>query len=208
MRLAWILAGLSLSAAIGAAQGAPDVWGLELRGEAAQAQARLQQAAAAPQASAAAVRAWAEFLDRYRDPGARAAYGRLAQILERDRAASAEKIAVYRRLAALDLLAGDRDAATRDVASYTTAGGSGLTLAPVTPAAAGQQYIEIPGPLQSFARMAALAQDLKPDEILPALARNVVTNGYQAVNSAEGLDQTEYLKLTIRYLSQARELAK
>ena len=71
MRLAWILAGLSVSAAIGAAQGAPDVWGLELRGEAAQAQARLQQAAAAPQASAAAVRAWAEFLDRYRDPGAR-----------------------------------------------------------------------------------------------------------------------------------------
>ncbi|HEY6344666.1 MAG TPA: hypothetical protein VIY49_24490 [Bryobacteraceae bacterium] len=208
MRLAWILAGLSVSAAIGAAQGAPDVWGLELRGEAAQSQARLQQAAAAPQASAAAVRALAEFLDRYRDPGARAAYARLAQMLERDRAPSAEKTAVYRRLTALDLLAGNRDAAARDLASYTAAGGSGLTLAPVTLAAAPQAYMEIPGPLTSFSRMAALAQDLKPEEILPALARNVITNGYQAVSSAEGLDQTEYLKLTIRYLSQARELAK
>ena len=45
MRLAWILAGWSLSAAIGAAQGAPDVWGLELRGEAAQAQAASNSAA-------------------------------------------------------------------------------------------------------------------------------------------------------------------
>jgi len=134
MRLAWILAGWSLSAAIGAAQGAPDVWGLEVRGEAAQAQARLQQAAAAPQASAAAVRAWAEFLDRYRDPGARAAYARLAQMLERNGAPSGEKIAVYRRLAALDMLAGDHDAATRDVASYTAAGGSGLALPSPAPA--------------------------------------------------------------------------
>jgi len=43
---------------------------------------------------------------------------------------------------------------------------------------------------------------------MPALARNVVTNGYQAASSNEALEQTEYLKLVIRYLSQARELAK
>jgi hypothetical protein len=56
--------------------------------------------------------------------------------------------------------------------------------------------------------MAALSPDLHPEDLLPALARNVVTNGYQATSGAEGLDQTEYLKLVIRYLSQARELEK
>src|SRR5258707_13261711 len=43
---------------------------------------------------------------------------------------------------------------------------------------------------------------------MPALGRNVVTKGYQAASSNEALEQTEYLKLVIRYLSQARELAK
>ena len=47
-----------------------------------------------------------------------------------------------------------------------------------------------------------------PDSLLPALARNVVTNGYQASSNSEALDQTEYLKLLIRYVSQASELAK
>ena len=41
-----------------------------------------------------------------------------------------------------------------------------------------------------------------------SLARNIVTNGYQAVSGTETLDQTEYLKLVLRYLSQARELDK
>ena len=56
--------------------------------------------------------------------------------------------------------------------------------------------------------MAALSPDSDPDDILPALARNVVTNGYQASHSNEALEQTEYLKLVHRYLSQARELEK
>src|SRR5258707_14364236 len=43
---------------------------------------------------------------------------------------------------------------------------------------------------------------------MPALGRNVVTKGYQAASSNESLEQTEYLKLVIRYLSQARELTK
>jgi hypothetical protein len=55
--------------------------------------------------------------------------------------------------------------------------------------------------------MAAISQDVTSDELLPALARNVVTNGYKASSSNEALDQTEYLKLLIRYVSQARELA-
>ena len=68
--------------------------------------------------------------------------------------------------------------------------------------------ISIPGPLRSFARMAALSPDLSPDDLSSGLARNIVTNGYQASASSDSLDQTEYLKLVFRYMSQARELEK
>ena len=93
--------------------------------------------------------------------------------------------------------------------NIATAGGRDLNL-PAAPlhAAEKRQTIAIPGPLRSFARMAALAPETAPDEVLPALARNIVTNGYQAASSNEALEQTEYLKLVIRYLSQARELEK
>jgi len=53
--------------------------------------------------------------------------------------------------------------------------------------------------------MAALSPDLAPEELLPALARNVVTNGYEASGN-EALQQTEYLRLVVRYLAQAREI--
>ena len=109
------------------------------------------------------------------------------------------------------MLAGDR-AGRRDTSLeiYQSAGGSRHHPAP---SAAGRgradrQYVEIPGPLRSFGRMAAISRDFQPDDILPALARNVVTNGYQASHSNEALEQTEYLKLVHRYLSQARELEK
>src|SRR5215469_13148025 len=129
MRLAWVLVSLSLPASIGAAQSlAEEAWGLEVRGDAARAQARLQQAAAAPNAPPASIRAYAEFLDRYRDPGARPAYDRLAQALDRANAPAADRAAVYRRLAALDLAAGDREAAARDLEAHRAAGGAGLSL--------------------------------------------------------------------------------
>ena len=82
-----------------------------------------------------------------------------------------------------------------------------LALPPLRTAAA-PNYIEIPGPLRSFARMAALSPDLTPNDLLPALARNIITNGYRATTANEALEQTEYLKLVIRYLSQARELER
>ncbi len=71
-----------------------------------------------------------------------------------------------------------------------------------------RQYIKIPGPLRSFGRMAAISPESDPNEVLVSLARNVVTNGYQASHSNDALEQTEYLKLVNRYLSQARELEK
>ena len=51
--------------------------------------------------------------------------------------------------------------------------------------------------------MAAVSQDVTEEELLQALARSVVINGYHA-GRQEGLEPTEYLKLLTRYLSQAR----
>jgi hypothetical protein len=194
---------------ISAQDTAGETWQLESKGGAIEARDRLQKAAEATPPDAAALRAYAEFLDHHRDPGARAVYAKLDQSLARDRQRTPERTAVLRRLAILDLIAGDRDAALQHVKAYRDAGGAGLSLAQAPASeAVKENFIEIPGPLRSFARMAALSPDLRPEDLLTALARNVVTNGYQAASSNETLDQTEYLKLVVRYLSQARELAR
>jgi hypothetical protein len=135
-----------------------------------------------------ALAAYAESLDRGGDPAARQAYARLAEARKRagDTAGAA---AAARRLAVLGLLAGDRQAAGRDA-----------------PAAGQSSTATIPGPLRPFARMTAISSDGRPEDLLPALARNVVTGGYSVTQGAEAYEQTEYLKLVHRYLSQAREL--
>src|SRR5580693_1776845 len=177
-------------------------WQMETKGDAAGARELLERSA--QNGSADSLEAYAQYLDRHHDPAARELYEKLLKTVQgpqRERAAS--------RLVILDLVAGDRDAANRHLEQYRAAGGSSLSLpAPVTPAPESRQTVPIPGPLRSFARMAALSPDLGPDDVIPALARNVVTNGYQAASSNEALEQTEYLKLVIRYLSQARELEK
>src|SRR5579862_3305357 len=58
----------------------------------------------------------------------------------------------------------------------------------------------IPGPLRSFLRMAAISQQVSPDEVLPLLARNIVVSGYQ------GNKPTQFLILINWYIDQAREL--
>jgi len=188
---------------------AAEAWQLEMKGDAAEARANLQKAAEAAPNDAAALRAYAEFLDRHRDPAAREVYGKLDAALARANGPREQRAAVARREAILDLLAGDENSAAKHLETYRSMGGSGLTMP--TPQATRkpvQSYIEIPGPLRSFARMAALSPELQPDDLLVALARNVVTNGYQAASSNEALEQTEYLKLVVRYLSQARELER
>jgi hypothetical protein len=163
----------------------------------------LAKDAAAHPDSVPALTAYAEFLDRYGDPESRAAYGKLLAALRKS-GEGARTAAVARRLAALDLAAGDRAAAARDL----EAAGATLSSAPTASVAVSTATISIPGPRRSFARMAAISSDAAPEDILPALARNIVTNGYQASHSNDALEQTEYLKLVHRYLSQARELAK
>jgi hypothetical protein len=186
---------------------AAEAWQLESKGAGADAQEQLAKAAAAHPNDPAILRAYAEFLDRHRSPAARAEYQKVLQLLKRTGAAKTQQAAAARRLVILDLLAGDEGAAARDLDEYRADGGIGLQFAHNTkPAGPALSTIEVPGPLNSFARMAALSPDLNPDDLLSALARNVVTNGYQAANSNEALEQTEYLKLVVRYLSQAREL--
>src|SRR5579862_9367257 len=176
-------------------------WQMESKGDAADARDYLQRAAQTGGVDAQL--AYAQFLDRHRDPAARDAYQKVwlaARGEQRELAA--------RRMVVLDLIAGDRDAAQRHVEQYRTAGGRDFNLPAASTPAEKLQTIAIPGPLRSFARMAALAPETAPDDVLPALARNVVTNGYQAAGSNDVLEPTEYLKLVIRYISQARELEK
>src|SRR5579884_628288 len=111
MRCAFFLAGLIGLAQSVWSQAAPNLngeaWKLELGGQAAEAQMRLQRAAEATPPNPSAIRAYAEFLDRYRDPAARQEYARLAQILDNTKAAAEQRAAAYKRLAELDLAAGD-----------------------------------------------------------------------------------------------------
>src|ERR1035441_4549919 len=182
---------------------------MEASGDTMGARTALARAAQASPNSVAAWTAYGEFLDRYGAPAAREAYGKLIAAL-RNGGDSARAATVARRLALLDLLAGDRIAANTHLDAYRAAGGKPVSLGapPEAKSPADQGTANIPGPLRSFARMAALSPDADPSDILPALARNVVTNGYQASHNNESLEQTEYLKLVHRYLSQARELEK
>ena len=169
--------------------------------------ATLARAAQANPSDPAALTAYAEFLDRYGDPGARDAYGKLLAAL-RNSSDQARTGAVARKLAVLDLMAGDRAAADSHLEIARAAGAKVSAVGATAAAKAVEGSAEIPGPLRSFARMAALSPDSEPNDVLPALARNVVTNGYQASHNNESLEQTEYLKLVHRYISQARELEK
>lgn len=177
-------------------------WQLESKGDAAEARDYLERAAQTGAADAEL--AYAQFLDRHRDPGAREAYEKIVQTSQGE-----PRMSAARRLVLLDLMAGDRKAVQQDLERYRSSGGRDYSLP--TAGVLRQEIrstILIPGPLRSFARMAALAPEVSADDILPELARNVVTNGYQASGSNDVLEQTEFLKLVVRYLSQARELQK
>ena len=198
-----LLALIGLNFGLQAQDPGHQAWEMERKGDAAGARELLRRDAQSGSATVAVLRAYAEFLDRHHDPLTREAYEKLLRATTRENRAP-----VARRLMVLDLLAGDSEAARRHLDEYRAAGGKDLSLAPSAHAKDSAQRVQIPGPLRSFARMAALTPEMRAEDLLGALARNIVTNGYQAANSNEALEQTEYLKLIIRYLSQARELEK
>ena len=172
---------------------------LENRGDLASAKSLLQQEAGKADTDPDAAAAFAKFLDRHNDPESRAAY---LQWSEQDKDPARRKLAL-RQLVLLDFIT-EKPELSSDLERYRAAGGNDFTLPGAHPAPA-SATVSIPGPLRSFARMAALSPDLAPEELLPALARNVVTNGYEASGN-EALQQTEYLRLLVRYIGQAREL--
>lgn len=154
-------------------------------GNPAQAKTMLEQALRNDPQDAEANLALAEYLDQHRQAGAIEAYRKAAAVT----AAGGRKAAIERRIAILEAMqARPSSQGARNTAAWST--------------------VTIPGPLRSFARMAALSPDLPPDQVLVALSHNVMTNGYQASGSEEGLQPTEYLKLVYRYLTQARELER
>src|SRR5579863_3275256 len=64
--------------------------------------------------------------------------------------------------------------------------------------------VAIPGPLRPFLRMAGISQKVSVEEVLPLLAHNVFTEGYEG-SPTKGRP-TEYLLLLGRYVQQAKEL--
>ena len=64
--------------------------------------------------------------------------------------------------------------------------------------------IIIPGPMRSFLRMAGISQKISPEEVVPLLAHNVFTQGYEGAR--DGGRPTEFLILLNRYVHQAKEL--
>ena len=121
-------------------------WQMESKGDAA-GRANLQHAA---QTGGWTPAAYAQFLDRHRDPAAREAYEKVA------RRAGEQRQLAARRMVILDLLAGDR---SRPAGRGTIPERRRprLQASCCSPRRREKpQTIPIPGPLRSFARMAAL----------------------------------------------------
>jgi len=173
---------------------------MENRGDLADARTLLEQQSANSAGDTNAAEALAEFLDRHGDPQARGAYLKWADN-EKD---PAKRQLALREAVLLDFINGKESDLSSDLSKYRASGAADFA-APAQRNPTVSATITIPGPLRSFARMAALSPDLDPDELLPSLARNVVTSGYEASGN-EALQQTEYLRLLIRYIGQAREL--
>ena len=189
MKLIWALSVVLFTLSSGLhGQNLDQIRKMETSGDVAGARSILAHEAESNPKNITALTDYAEFLQRYDDPGAKDAYSKLLAAL-RQSGDSAKAAVIQKRIALIDLINGEASA----------------------PAPAGKeavQTIPIPGPLRSFARMAAIAGDTRSEDVLPALARNVVTNGYQSSHNNESLEMTEYLKLVHRYLSQAQELDK
>ena len=152
---------------------------LEKAGDVSGARAALAAAAQHSPSDVDALAEYAEFLVRYGDPDSRAAYAKTFEAIEKssDRAKLA---AVARELTVLDLIAGDRAAASQHLEAYHAAGGKDWPGSPGWKAAEAQneakQFVNIPGPLRSFGRMAAISSDLNPDDVLP---RSGAQRGHQ-----------------------------
>src|SRR5208337_1218116 len=101
---------------------------------------------------------YAEFLEQYGDPACREAYARVLEAL-RNSPDTARAGVISRRLAAIDLLAGDSAAAARDLDAYRAATGKSLPRSATPVPAENWPTVPIPGPMRPFARMAAISPE-------------------------------------------------
>ena len=183
---------------------------LERAGETIRARAVLARAAGEAESDVETQLAYAEFLDRYRDPARRGAYEKA--LAELGSSSGEQRRSLLGRLVVLSLIEGDSEAAKKYVGEYRAAGGAEMPELERSLERTGDSgglpmgSAQVPGLLEGFRRMAALSSDQTLGELMPALARNVMTSGYRTGRGAEALQQTEYLKLLLQYLSQAREL--
>ena len=187
-----------------------DALQMEQQGRPLEARVELARLAAQSPNDAQVQSAWAEFLDRHGDAGAAAAYGRAVEAVPS--ADSEQRRAMLRGLVTAALLAGDTEAARKaldklrgDDPAIWPNGAGAVSPAKLSEATAAN-HVVVPGMLNSFLRMAALSTDALPDDLFPALAQNIVTGGYRATGGPAGMEPTEFLKLIMQYLSQAREL--
>ncbi len=192
--LALCLAALPLAAAPNLAQ---QIQQREFAGDLPGARNLLDQSAEEPGAAEQTAR----FLDRHGDPMRRAAYLKWAAA-ETD---PARKLLALKQVVLIDLEEGRHTDLGADLNQYKDAGGTEFAASARKLQARPYSTVDIPGPISSFARMAALSPDLAPEDLLPSLARNLTTNGFEASGN-EALQQTEYLRLIVRYVGQAREL--
>jgi ferric-dicitrate binding protein FerR (iron transport regulator) len=136
---------LTFSFSVLRAQSNPDsILQMEASGDTAGARAALARAAESQPNNIPAWTRYAEFLERYGDPGAREAYGKLLTLETASRNQQRAAL-IARRLAVLDLLAGDRNATSRHLDAYRSAAGKALTVAwPPSP--------RIRAPMKSYQR--------------------------------------------------------
>ncbi len=209
MRIAVSIAALLISSLLGVAAAEVDQQSRQLarEGKSGEALERLQGAVRDNPEDLDNARALAEFLDRFGSPSRAAAYQSYWQLLE-SRGTADEKRQLLRRMAVLSLEENNREALERYLRLYEQAGGVDLKLPMPTQSAGKPSYgiIEIPGPLSAFARMTAITPDLAPEQLLSALARNVVISGFRSSGPEGGMIETEYLRLVFRYLEHARDL--
>ncbi len=181
---------------------------LERSGQPAAARRVLRAAAAGQSDNREALLANAEFLDRHGDPAAIEAYLRALRALgPQDGLTAAE---LRRRIALAALWHGDAEQARVALNALKAAGEGGpgvdsLLRPQAEPGTA--DFIDVPGTLDSFSRMAALSTDLSPELVLPSLGRTIFTGGYHVAGGGTTFEPTEYLRLLQQYLSQAKELA-
>lgn len=169
----------------------------------------LREAVRADPENLESTRSLAELLDRYGAPARVEAYERY-WALSSSGSSDEEKRTVLRRLIALSLEHHQGEKVEKYLQLYQQAGGTDLALPSKTVPESSVVYgsIEIPGPLTAFARMTAIAPDVAPQQILSALARNIVISGFRSLGPEGGMQETEYLRLVFRYLEHATDLTK